>query len=493
MILSLILVSIASLIGNLFRYIGFQDTNIVLLYIIAVLLSTIYSSGHYVGIITSILSTLAFNYFFTAPYFSLSVNDPNYVITLVIMAITSLIASSLTLKVKQNANEAHEREKETKSLLDLTNRLTDSKNIDDIFSILIKNLNSSFEIPAAYLAFDENGFPETTFIQISQDGNSIRRETENINEIKHSIENLKTQFDIGSEFCDWPVYGRDSILGLVRIPIKNSKLMTEPQLRLLRSMIESIALALDRFYAAQQKIKSIGEAKQERYRSDILRSISHDLRTPLSGIIGTSEILLSMTEEQDMRYSLISSIHSDSEWLKSLVENILNLTKLQDGRLVLKKEFEAAEEIIGSALFQISKRYPEFEITTQIPEDLVLIPMDAKLIEQVLINLIDNAIRHSSSEKLTLLLYLDENNTNATFIISDYGIGIPDEKLPFIFQPFYTATNSIVDSRRSIGLGLTICKAIIKAHGGNIQAKNKSDEPGAEFIFTLPMEVSQNE
>lgn len=493
MILSFILVSIASLIGNLFRYIGFQDTNIVLLYIIAVLMSNIYSNGHYVGIITSILSTLAFNYFFTDPYFSLSVNDPNYVITLFIMTITSFIASSLTIRVKQSALAAHERENETKSLLALTNRLTDAKNVDDIFSILIRNLNTCFDIPVAALSFNENGFPENTFIQISIDGTMLRRETENIQEIKHSIENLKTQFDIGSEFCDWPIYGRDNILGLVRIPIEHSKLMTETQLRLLRSMIESTALALDRLYSAQQKIKSIGEAKQERYRSDILRSISHDLRTPLAGIIGTSEILMSITDESDMRYPLMSSIHSDSEWLKSLVENILNLTKLEDGKLIIKKELEAVEEVIGSAIFQISKRNSEFEIITKIPEDLVLVPMDAKLIEQVLINLMDNSIKHSFSEKLELIFFLDENDENAIFIVSDFGNGIPEEKLPFIFQPFYTAKDSVIDSRRSIGLGLTICKAIIKAHGGTIHAKNKADESGAEFIFTLPMEVKQNE
>ena len=186
-------------------------------------------------------------------------------------------------------------------------------------------------------------------------------------------------------------------MGLIRIPKETAQIMSEAQQRLLHSMIESVAMAMDRLSTSEQHIKAREEAVQERYRSNLLRAISHDLRTPLSGIMGTSEMLMDMIKPADFRYSLVKGIHADAEWLHSLVENILNLTRLQDGKLVLDKEMEAVEEVIGSAVERITVRLPEHEITVTVPDELLLVPMDARLIEQVIINLLDNAIKRSPS------------------------------------------------------------------------------------------------
>jgi two-component system sensor histidine kinase KdpD len=150
--------------------------------------------------------------------------------------------------------------------------------------------------------------------------------------------------------------------------------MNESQKRLLQTMIESIALAMDRYWSMKQRIRSNEETMQERYRGNMLRAIAHDLRTPLSGIIGTSEMLMDMTQKDDVRYNLAEGIHKEANWLHSLVENILSLTRLQDGRLTLSKQTEAVEEVVGSAVSHIQRSCPEREITVSVPDELLWFP-----------------------------------------------------------------------------------------------------------------------
>jgi len=344
---------------------------------------------------------------------------------------------------------------------------------------------------AACLCFDESGLPEQSFIQQKSEGNQVRRKIDDPSEIRHRIEGLRTSYDVGEQFYDWPIYGRESILGVLRIPRENAVSMSEAQKRLLRSMIESTALAMDRFRSAQEQQKSREETVQERYRSNLLRAISHDLRTPLSGIMGTSEMLMDMTDHADPRYSLAQGIHKDADWLHSLVENILSLTRLQDGRLMLTKQPEAAEEVIGGAVGHIMKRYPEYEIMGSVPEEVLIVPMDAKLIEQVLINLLDNAVKHTPPDR-EISVTASEGKDIAAFSVADRGCGIAVSDLPNIFQMFYRTRSGEADAQRGVGLGLTICEAIIKAHGGTIEGHNRSDGQGTEFVFTLPMEVQNH-
>ncbi|MEA4895925.1 MAG: DUF4118 domain-containing protein [Oscillospiraceae bacterium] len=490
-LITVTMIAAATGIGWTFRTIGFPETNIVIVYLLSILMIARLTHGYGYGIAASVIATFAFNYFFTKPYYTLSVNDPSYLITFAIMTVTAFITSALTSKVKQNALEAQEKEAETSALFQLTNRLTDAADIYDIASITTDTISSIMNCRAACLCFDESGQPEQSFIQQQSVGKQVRRKVDDTSEIRHRIEGLRTAFDVGEEFYDWPIYGREIILGVLRIPRETAVSMSEPLKRLLRSMIESAALAMDRFRSAQEQQKSREETEQERYRSNLLRAISHDLRTPLSGIMGTSEILMDMTDMEDPRYSLAHGIHKDADWLHSLVENILSLTRLQDGRLTITKQPEAAEEVIGGAVSHIMKRYPEYEITVSVPEEVLIVPMDAKLIEQVLINLLDNAIKHTPPDR-EISVSASEEIHSATFSVADRGCGIALLDLPNIFQMFYTTGSAEADAQRGVGLGLTICEAIIKAHGGTIEGHNRTDGQGTEFVFTLPMEVSNH-
>lgn len=480
----------ATSLGWLFRYLNFPETNIVVVYILSVILIARFTRGYIYGITATIIATFAFNYFFTKPYFTLSVDDPTYFITFTIMTLTSVITSALTTKVKQSALEAQEKEAETSALYHLTNHLTDAVDINDIVSITVRIISDIMGCQAACLCFDEGGQPELSYIQQKNTDEQVRRKVEDGSAIKHRIENLRTACDIGPEFFDWPIYSRDSIFGILRIPRSTAEKMNEAQRRLLRSMIESTALAMDRFRSAHERIKSEEAIVQERYRSNLLRAISHDLRTPLSSIMGTSEILMGMTDKQDSRYSMAESIYKDADWLHSLVENILSLTRLRDGKLVLNKQLEAVEEVIGVAVAAIEKRAPERDIAVYIPDDVMLVPMDAKLIEQVLVNLLDNAIKHTLPDKEIRINVSEDREKNlAIFSIIDNGSGISDIDLPHVFQMFYTTHGKGPDTQRGVGLGLSICESIVTEHGGTIEARNRNNGAGSEFIFTLPLEA----
>lgn len=483
----------ASAIGYLFRHVGFSDTNIVVLYLLAVLVTSWLTRSFLFGVISSLLATFLFSYLFTEPYFAFAVNDPNYIITFITMTITALITSTLTSHAKLSAKAAQEKEAETRAIYSLTNHLTDAKNIHDIAGIAVKAISSCFSCKAGCVCFDESGTPEQSFIQQVSNDNQIRREILDVQEYKHKIDGMRTGFEEGEEFFDWPVYGSAVTLGVIRVPKENAHGMNDAQTRLLRAMIESTALAMDRFRSNEQQMKSREEIVKERYRGNLLRAISHDLRTPLSGIIGTSEMLLDMTSSEEPQYALAAEIHKEADWLRSMVENILNLTRLQDGGLALNKQMEAIEEIIGGAIGHIAKRSPGYEICVNMPDELILVPMDAKLIEQVIVNLLDNAINHSRPEdEISITVELVQFKALLGITVQDCGTGIAPSDLPHIFQVFFTSRLRHADAGYGIGLGLAICETIVKAHGGTIEAKNRTDGKGAEFTFTLPMEENKN-
>ena len=197
-------------------------------------------------------------------------------------------------------------------------------------------------------------------------------------------------------------------------------------------------MAMDRIEVTIERVRDRESMERERERANLLRAISHDLRTPLSGIMGTSEMLMDMTDKEDRRQELLQGIYQDADWLKSLVENILSLTRLQDGKIVIQKEMEAIEEVIGCAVAHVERSFPEREIQVEIPEEFRLVPMDAKLIEQVITNLLDNAVKHTiPQEDITVSASYRED----TLLVSvrDEGEGIAEADVSNLFKIFYTS------------------------------------------------------
>lgn len=480
-------------IGYLLRSFGLPEANIVIVFFLAVLLTTLVIPSYRFAILASVLAAFLFNFLFTEPYFSFSVNAPSYIITMFILSTGALLTSTVTYHAKRNERSAKEREMESKALYALTNLLTDAKTFAEIAELAADTISRAVCPGAACLCFEENGIPQEHYIQCLP-GRTVQRKTGDKEEILQRLPDLDVGCAEGVEFCDWPIYSKDSVLGLIRLPREESRQLAPAQIRILRSMIESTALAMDRFRASQQRIRLHEETMQERYRVNLLRAISHDLRTPLSGMMGSSEMLLGMTDKSDPRFSLMEGIYKDAGWLHSLVENVLSLTRLQDGKLAIQKQNEAAEEILGGAARYVMRHHPGYDIGVHAPQELLLVPMDAKLITQVLINLLENAVKHTqSSDEICISVEEDHENRQAVFSVCDRGNGIANADLPHIFELFYTSHAKESDSRKGVGLGLAICDTIVKAHGGSIWARNRKDGPGAEFFFTLPLEEDHHE
>lgn len=217
---------------------------------------------------------------------------------------------------------------------------------------------------------------------------------------------------------------------------------------------------------------------------NLLRAISHDLRTPLSGIMGSSFLYLENHEtlSDEEKLELVSHIHEDSGWLINIVENLLAMTHIQNAENAISTREEILEEVLGEALQKMEMRHPGFEIRAVIPEEIIILPMDALLIEQVIINLLENALLHSESKKPVDVI-VEDGKDSVTFTIRDYGHGIPEEILVHLFDNA-TLTKAASDPHQKTNIGLIICKAIISAHHGSLTARNHS--LGAEFVFTLP-------
>lgn len=234
-----------------------------------------------------------------------------------------------------------------------------------------------------------------------------------------------------------------------------------------------------------EREKQLAEAEKEKMRANLLRAISHDLRTPLTGIIGNSSVFLdnqnrlTPAEQRD----IISNIYTDSNWLLNMVENLLTVTRIKGDNLTINTNEESVEEVVSESLQRFYKRYPNTMVEAQVPDEFLLIPMDAILIEQVTINLLENAVVHSQSTE-PIQLSVDNHLHTVSFTIKDYGVGLPKEMLGNLFDSTTYTSSGTSDARRGMGIGLSICKTIITAHHGTLVGRNH--EHGAEFIFTLP-------
>ena len=241
-----------------------------------------------------------------------------------------------------------------------------------------------------------------------------------------------------------------------------------------------------------EEIKAIGE--KEQMRANLLRAVSHDLRTPLTTIYGASSTMIENLENipNEQKIKILNSIKEDSQWLMRMVENLLSVTKIGEGKVKLNKYPTVLDELIDSVILKLKKHYPKQDIILDIPEEIVLIPMDAILIEQVLINLLENAIQHANGmTELTLKVFV--LGGKAIFEVKDNGCGIAKERLSTIFQGNYEEKETLYDNhKRNAGIGLSVCATIIQAHGGAINAENRK-EGGAKFRFSLDVEEVKNE
>ncbi len=258
------------------------------------------------------------------------------------------------------------------------------------------------------------------------------------------------------------------------------------------ALVSAVTSAMTTKFKKQNEIlnereKLLMEAEKETMRANLLRAVSHDLRTPLTGIIGLANTYLENGEgkTEKQKKELVEDIQEEANWLLNMVENLLTVTRIRVGNAQVNTSPEPLEEVVSEAVIRLRKRLPQLNVSVQVPEEFLMVPMDAMLIEQVIMNLLENAVYHSGSQDV-IELNVEMREPEVVFHIRDHGKGIAPERLKTIFDGSGTDTNGSGDSHKGMGIGLTICKAIITAHHGTIYVMNR--EHGAEFVFTLPLE-----
>ena len=253
-------------------------------------------------------------------------------------------------------------------------------------------------------------------------------------------------------------------------------------------IVSTMTGALTTRLKQQEKLKA--EAEKERMRGNLLRAVSHDLRTPLTSIYGSSSAIIENFESisDERKLLLLKDIQSDSQWLNRMVENLLSVTRVDADKVRLSKHSTVLEELIDALLVKFYKHYPNYKVQVLIPDDFVSIPMDPVLIEQVLMNLLENAVFHAAGMK-NLWLRVVLKDRKAFFSVEDDGCGIPEEKMAHLFTGLLDSEAPVDSTRSNMGIGLSVCKTIIKAHGGELRAESRP-EGGTIFSFAVEMEES---
>jgi two-component system sensor histidine kinase KdpD len=409
------------------------------------------------------------------------------------MLIVAITIGTLTTKIKREGDVSSEREKQTQTLYRVSKKLLSAMGTDDVVTIGIKYISRLINRTVVCYLEDNNTLC-TPFIY-----NAENKEKDEIilNNNERAVAYLT--FSNGKEAGAgtntfyrahgyyMPIKGQKKLLGVIGISCSEGFL--EPEQKFIFATVASqIAVALDREILSKKQETYKMEIESERLRSNLLRSISHDLRSPLAGIKGAASTIIENGEliSEDTKKVLLEGIYEDTEWLIRLVENLLSMTRFDQGKMKINKKLEAVEEVISESIHRSTKNFKEHKIKVNMPENLIMVPMDGNLMEQVFINLIDNAIKFTPKESL-IKVNVYEKNENVFFEVMDNGIGISEKILPYIFDRFFTNGSEISDSRRGVGLGLTICKSIVEAHGGRIEVFNNEDH-GSTFRFFIPKE-----
>lgn len=487
------MLGLSTAIGFAFRYFGFGEANIITVYILGVLITAVVTDTRVYSILYSLASVLVFNFFFTEPQFTFNAYDASYPVTFFVMFLAALITGNLAARIKEQARQSAQSAYRTKVLFDTNQALQKAKGKPEIIEVTAKQLICLLHRDVVIYPARSGLLEKPVLFSEDEARSPAAYTTENEQAVAAWVfQNNRragaTTDTLSSAKCLYLAIRIESrVYGVVGVAMEQEEL--EPfENSILLSILGECAMALENEQTGVEKEQAAVLAKNEQLRANLLRAISHDLRTPLTSISGNASILLSSDETipHDKKMQLYSDIYDDSMWLIDLVENLLAVTRIEDGNMELRLKPELMDDVITEALRHISRKKLEHQITVRQADPLVLAKMDARLIVQVIINIVDNAIKYTPPGSNILIATHPEGKMIVTEI-SDDGMGIPDEAKPRIFDMFYTAGTKIVDSRRSLGLGLALCKSIVAAHGGTISVAD-NDPRGTVFRFTLPIE-----
>lgn len=488
---ALILVG-ATVLSLLFHRLGFTDSNIIMVYILGVLLTSIVTSHQLYSLVSSIASVFIFNYLFTLPRFSLAAYGTGYPVTFFVMFLTAYITGTFAIRYKEQARKSARIAQRTRILFDTDQLLSKAKGKEEILCAAAQQIRKL--LGRSIVMFDavEGELAEPQFFPLNEKDDSAYSWQQEMDTAKWVLENnhaagATTKTLPHAEYLYLALRVSERVYGVVGIEAKEKPLDAFEHGMLL-SILGECALALENDKNAREKEEAAILVKGEQLRANLLRTISHDLRTPLTSISGHASNLLSSGDSFDVetKRQLYSDIYEDSVWLTGLVENILYATRIEEGRMTLSTSTELLEEIVREAVRHVSGKAGACNVEMDCADELLLVRVDARMIVQVIVNIVDNAVKHMPEGGL-IRICAGKREGMARVSVSDCGPGVPDEEKERIFEKFYSGAGRIADNRRSLGLGLYLCRAIVEAHGGVIGVEDNQPH-GAVFHFTLPLE-----
>lgn len=492
-IISISIMIFVTCIGYLFQWLGFSEANIITIYILGVLIISVMTSQRIYSIVSSVVSVLVFNFFFTDPYFTFQAYGSGYPVTFMIMFLAAFMTSGLAVEMKKNTKKAAQTAYRTKILLDTNQLLQKEKSRKGIIDVTCQQLIQLLDKDIVFYPVNHDGLDKPLLFPVSQ--SSPIQECINDNETavaswvyKNNKHAGATTHTLGNAKCLYLALRiNENVYGVVGIRIKGASLDSFEH-SIVLSILGDAAFALENQNAIEEKAKADLLAKNEQLRANLLRSISHDLRTPLTSISGSAGILLSNSEhlDEEKKQQLYTDIYDDSLWLINLVENLLSVTRIEDGTMQLHLTTELIDEVVNEAMQHISRQSHQHHIEVVQDDDLILVKMDARLMIQVMINLVDNAIKYTPEDS-HIQIHIYKHNHQVYIDVKDDGEGIPDDMKSHVFDMFYTGNMKVADSRRSLGLGLALCQSIVNAHHGSIKVLDNQPK-GAILRVILPVE-----
>ncbi|KAF1048640.1 MAG: Sensor protein KdpD [Herbaspirillum frisingense] len=480
-----------------------HPANVIMLYLVGVMLVAM-RYGRSASILVSVLSVLSFDFFFVAPRFSISVSDAQYLLTLVVMLAVSLFISSLTARLRRQASVAMQREARAGNLYMLGKELSALLTLDQILEIGRRHLAAVFGARIAF--FLPDSADQLRLAEPEQDAGGAH--------VLRSVDEGVAQWvydngqAAGKGTATLPsaaalylpltatMRTRGVLAFAIEAPSEEERQLAAAQLALPenRQMLEifcsQIAMAIERLHYAEVAQDALVTMESERLRNSLLSAISHDLRTPLTSLVGSADVLAANARLDDDARAMARTISEQSQKMVGLMNNLLDMARLQAGVVTLNRQWNALEELIGSALRLLAKALEGRSVETRIRADLPLLRVDAVLLERVFANLVENAVKYSPpGSGITVTAHVEdgEGGAQVKVCVCDHGRGFPPAMAQHAFEKFTRGDNE--SSTPGVGLGLAICRAIVEAHQGKIWIAPQEAGQGASVCFTLPVET----
>jgi two-component system sensor histidine kinase KdpD len=470
------------------HWLGLSETNRVMIFFLGIaFVATRY--GHIAGIVSSITSVLLFDFFFVPPYFTFTVNDTQYLVTFSVMLAIAVIISTLSHRIRRQAEMSRQRQQRTETLYHLSRKLAATAGIHQLVSTAQIELSKSLASKVTIFLPDQSSRLKAPFGEID---NMTLAEKE-IAVAQWVFEHgqpagagTDTLTDAAALYI--PLKGTRGTVGVLALKAaKQGKIISPDHRQFLEMAANQLAPAIERDISAELARKVLVEMETESLRNSLLSAISHDLRTPLAVIAGAGSTLLDTQHplETEAKHEFLQTIVDESTRLALLLDNIIHITRLESGKVSVNKQWYPVEEVIGSALERMKKPLAGRQLNTHLPSDLRMVKLDGILIEQVLVNLIENAAKYSP-RGTPIDIFAHSENQQLIFEVADRGPGLKNEERTQVFDKFYRGS-AAAEGQRGAGLGLAICRAVIDAHKGRIWEENRPGG-GARFMFTIPFE-----